>query len=211
MCFRVRSQLHSPQPQDGRGLLEVVGDVIATHRCGLVVIGSASLTATAAAAPAARGAAGPPGTASKPPGTSAGSGTTHGGGAKGGAMGGLKGAPGTGVGGGGGGAGAGGGGGGGGHANGVLHGPGDDPHHAELLVSSTALSVLRTFGLPTIVITANTRHYYRVGVRGEGARGRGVASGLRWDGVCGWGGGHTDTPCRVWRWVPGGSGDRGIG
>lgn len=143
--------------------MEVIGDFIATHRCGLVVIGSASLTATAAAAPAARGAAGPPGTASKPPGTSASSGTTHSG-AKGGAMGALKGAPGTGVGGGGGGAGAGAGGGGGGHGNGVLHGPGDDPHHAELLVSSTALSVLRTFSLPTIVITANTRHYFRVGV-----------------------------------------------
>jgi hypothetical protein len=122
-----------------------VGDLVAATGCGLLVVGSHTLTAVAAPLP--RGLPGmPPGTAQgKPPGTSAGRplGTP------------LRGAPlpGSGL-----------------RPPGTamkppgtaMGGGGGDSENAELLLSSVALSVLRTLPIPTIVVTANTRNYLKV-------------------------------------------------
>ncbi|KAG2498859.1 hypothetical protein HYH03_003051 [Edaphochlamys debaryana] len=115
--------------QEGRGLLECVQDVMSAHKCGLLVVGSQSITGIAT--PAARPGA-PPGTASKPPGTATKAPGTA-----------AKAVPGTAM---------------PAAAGGILSG---DDGTNDLLLSSVALSILRTFALPVILVTANTRTYLK--------------------------------------------------
>ncbi|GFR43782.1 hypothetical protein Agub_g4898 [Astrephomene gubernaculifera] len=124
--------------QEGRGLLECVADVVSQHSCNILVVGSTSITAVANAV----GRNAPlvlPATAAKTPGTAG-----PGAGAAGRA-------PAAGNGGG----------------QGTISGGLDDVASSELLVSSVALSILRTFALPVILVTANVKNYLkRVAVDG---------------------------------------------
>ncbi|KAG2439349.1 hypothetical protein HXX76_004708 [Chlamydomonas incerta] len=110
--------------QEGRGLLECVSDVVNQYKCGILVVGSASITS--AAPTPARGA--PPSTPNKAPGTAAGARNA---------------------------------------AGAAASGPGvsamDDAANSEMLLSSVALSIMRTFQLPVILVTANTRNYLKRG------------------------------------------------
>jgi hypothetical protein len=124
---------YNSQDQEGRGLLECVADVVNQYKCGILVVGSASITS--AAPTPARGA--PPSTPSKAPGTAAGG--------RGGA---------------------------GAAASGLGVSAMDDAANSEMLLSSVALSIMRTFQLPVILVTANTRNYLKVGVAAHGLYGR---------------------------------------
>ncbi|GIL54363.1 hypothetical protein Vafri_9929 [Volvox africanus] len=124
--------------QEGRGLLECLGDVVTQQRCGLIVVGSTSITAVAAVAPRSMPLVLPgvgPGT--KAPGAN----TQQG----------MQGSAGRGPGGGGGGT----------PLVAVANGGVLDEASSEMLLSSVALSILRTFSLPAILVTANTRTYLK--------------------------------------------------
>ncbi|EFJ45379.1 hypothetical protein VOLCADRAFT_94176 [Volvox carteri f. nagariensis] len=112
--------------QDGRGLLECLGDVVTQQRCGLIVAGSTSITAVAVAAPRNVPLVLPGVAPGKQPATAQGAGGTAGRG------------------------------GGGVGAQGM-----QDDGSSEVLLSSVALSILRTFSLPVILVTANTRTYLK--------------------------------------------------
>lgn len=132
--------------QEGRGLLECIADTVEQHSCGLLVVGSSTITRM--------GGSGMPGTPlNGMPSTPMMRGSTPG-------------TPSLGAGrpslaqqqaamlAGGAGAGAGG-------PGAAMLGMLADAQGAELLLSSVALSMLRTFGLPTIIVTSNTKAYLK--------------------------------------------------
>ncbi|KXZ52809.1 hypothetical protein GPECTOR_8g195 [Gonium pectorale] len=110
--------------QEGRGVLECVAEVVTTHKCGLLIAGSAGITAVASTPPRG-GALQLPLPGLKPPGANSN-----------GAAGGRAPAAGTAIG-------------------------GLDEAGTEMVLSSVALSVLRTFSLPVILVTTNTRNFKR--------------------------------------------------
>ncbi|PNH12786.1 hypothetical protein TSOC_000270 [Tetrabaena socialis] len=158
--FRMQSEVVAHVlDQAGRGLLECVSDLVTTHRCGMVVVGSASITAAAVPTPRGGGGSGPPSAAIKAGGP----------GGKGPAQ------PGPGIIGGpprAGGAAAGNG------ALGVSVLQADDAA-AESYVSSVALSILRTSSVPVLIVTANTRNYLKASAPGMGRIGASASQPIR--------------------------------